>query len=244
MPTTFAPASSRNSFISPQIALHFVPTDQALALRLARDLRGMYGDGAVSTWEGDISANTAITSLPCSCVLVVLSPEAVAAPTFIQQVVAHIKRLTEVGGAVTVLGIIGRPCSVPPALKADMSVVVAESAHYDLAFAQVLDAVRRRRVEPGHRPTPTADDPVGDESSAPPLAPASLGERATNPPPSPHTPTPHSTGAPPVPGRMVQVVLLGAFGIDMLLYTVLQNLPSSTGTENVSGSCFAEDSFT
>jgi len=244
MPTTIAPASSRNSFISPLVALHFVPSDQALALRLARNLRGMYGEDAVSTWEGDMTPNTAITSLPSSCVLVVLSPEAVAAPKFIQQVVDHVEHLTEVGGAVTVLGVIGRPCPVPLVLKADMSFVVAESAHYDLAFAQVLDAVRRRGVELAHRPTPIADDLVGDESSAPPLAPASLGERATNPPPSPHTPTPHSTGAPPVPGRMVQVVLLGAFGIDMLLYTlVVPFLPgraqSLGATPAVTGALFA-----
>ncbi len=110
MSITFAPASSRNAFISPLVALHFVPSDQALALRLARDLRGMYGEGAVSTWEGDIPPNTAIASLPCSCVLVVLSPEAVAAPRFIAQAVAHVEHLTEVGGAVAVLSVIGRPC--------------------------------------------------------------------------------------------------------------------------------------
>jgi len=216
MPTTIAPASSRNAFISPLVALHFVPSDQALALRLARDLRGMYGADAVSTWEGDITPNTAIASLPCSCVLVVLSPEAVAAPRFIAYVVAHIEHLTEAGGAVTVLGVIGQPCSVPSVLKADMSFVMAESAHYDLAFAQVLDAVRRREVEPAHRPTTSADDPTGDGSPAPPLAPASLGERTSIPQPSPHTPK-----ASPAPGRMVQVVLLGAFGIDMLLYTLV-----------------------
>jgi MFS family permease len=216
MPTTIAPASSRNSFISPLVALHFVPSDQAFALRLARDLRGMYGEGAVSTWEGDITQDTAIASLPCSCVLVVLSPEAVAAPRFIAQAVAHVEHLTEVGGSVTVLGVIGRPCSVPPVLKADRSFVMAESAHYDLAFAQVLDAVRRREVEPAQRPTPSADEPEGDERPAPPLASASLGERTSIPSPAPHTPE-----VSPAPGRMVQVVLLGAFGIDMLLYTLV-----------------------
>lgn len=136
---------------APRVTLRHATADATFAARLARDLLNMYGEETVRlVGPTEPSADTPdLAAAPESDQLqvVILSPEALASG--------------EIDGALRsnapLITAMARECDIPAALNGHRSISFAADWRYDLALAELLDAIRLG----GNGSTPDASGGIG-----------------------------------------------------------------------------------
>lgn len=122
--------------LAPRVTLRHSSADATFAARLARDLLNMYGEETVRlvgpTEPGADTPALGAASDNNKLQVVVLSPEALASG--------------EIDGALRstapLIAALARECDLPGALHDSRTISFVEGWRYDLALAELLDAIR------------------------------------------------------------------------------------------------------